>query len=252
MKYGAVVFKVTLNTRGLSKQAVAQVRFVTANQDFREPPEDQFSKYLEEHTQFDARAIADDTAGFLNFFGMTRLSQGDKRLDYAKHAAEFLLERKITAYDIAAHFGNNAEKIREGFLANVGMGYGRKKTDMFIRDMVVLGVWPELKNMDVVDVASDRNTMKLALRTRVLQTDIPLLSSFLDIFGYQYSHIDAMSAAAWRTVWEEWKTIEPETAPIAPCMMDFFCTESGANIAMINWLSLSVKTDIASFTLAQD
>lgn len=227
MKYGAVVFKVTLNTRGLSKQAVAQVRFVTANQDFREPPEDQFSKYLEEHTQFDARAIADDTAGFLNFFGMTRLSQGDKRLDYAKHAAEFLLERKITAYDIAAHFGNNAEKIREGFLANVGMGYGRKKTGMFIRDMVVLGVWPELKNMDVVDVASDRNTMKLALRTRVLQTDIPLLSSFLDIFGYQYSHIDAMSAAAWRTVWEEWKTIEPETAPIAPCMMDFLLYRIG-------------------------
>jgi len=48
-----------------------------------------------------------------------------------------------------------------------------------------------------------------------------LLCSFLDIFGYPYAHIDAMSAAAWRTVWEEWKTIKPQTAPVAPCMMDF-------------------------------
>lgn len=27
--------------------------------------------------------------------------------------------------------------------------------------------------------------------------------------------------AAWRAVWEEWKIVEPETAPSAPCMMDF-------------------------------
>jgi hypothetical protein len=221
VKYGPSIFKVTLNTHGLSKQALAQVRFFTANQDFREPPEDQFGKYLEDPTQFDAQVIADDPASFLSFLGMTRLSQGDKRLDYAQHAAEFLLERNINAYSIAVYYGNDAEKIREGFLSNVGMGYGRKKTDMFIRDMVVLGVWPHLSNMHVVDVASDRNTMKLALRTRILQTDIPLLSSFLDIFGYQYEHIDAMSAAAWRTVWEEWKKAEPETAPVAPCMMDF-------------------------------
>jgi hypothetical protein len=107
------------------------------------------------------------------------------------------------------------------------MGYGRKKTDMFIRDMVALGVWSNLSNLDVVDVASDRNTMKLALRTRILQTDIPLLSSFLDIFGYQYGYIDAMSAAAWRAVWEEWKKIEPKTAPSAPCMMDFLLYRIG-------------------------
>ncbi|MCX7840183.1 MAG: hypothetical protein N2559_12115, partial [Anaerolineae bacterium] len=72
-----------------------------------------------------------------------------------------------------------------------------------------------------------RNTMKLALRTRILQTDIPLLSSFLDIFGYQYEYIDAMSAAAWRAVWEEWMTTEPQTAPIAPAMMDFLLYRIG-------------------------
>lgn len=227
LKYGADIFKVTLNTRGLSNQAVAQVRFFTANQDFREPPEDQFGKYIDDYMQFDARTIADDPAGFMKFLRTARLSQSDKRLDYAKHAAEFLLERKIKAYDIATYYSDDAEDIREAFLASVGMGYGRKKTDMFIRDMVVLGVWPDLSNLQIVDVASDRNTMKLALRTRILQTDIPLLSSFLDIFGYQYGHIDAMSAAAWRAVWEEWKIIEPKTAPVAPCMMDFLLYRIG-------------------------
>jgi hypothetical protein len=227
VRYGEGIFDVTLNTRGLSKHAIAQVRFFTANQDFREPPEDQFGKYLEDDTQFDARTIEDDPADFLRFLGLSRLSQNDKRLDYAKHAAEFLLEKGINAFQIAAHFGNDAQQIREGFLNNVGMGYGRKKTDMFIRDMVALGVWSNLSNLDVVDVASDRNTMKLALRTRILQTDIPLLSSFLDIFGYQYGYIDAMSAAAWRAVWEEWKKIEPKTAPSAPCMMDFLLYRIG-------------------------
>lgn len=227
LKYGENIFNVTLNTRGLSKQVIAQIRFFTANQDFRESPDNQFGKYLEDDTQFDARNIADDPADFLQFLGMSRLSQNDKRLDFARHAAEFLLERGITACNIAAFYDNDAEKMREGFLANVGMGYGRKKTDMFIRDMAALGVWPDLSNMQVIDVASDRNTMKLALRSRILQTDIPLLSSFLDIFGYQYGYIDAMSAAAWRTVWEEWKAIEPATAPLAPCIMDFLLYRIG-------------------------
>lgn len=225
--YGTEIFNVTLNTHGLSKRAVAQVRFFTANQDFREPPEDQFGKYYKDPTQFDTRTIYGEPAAFLSFLGMTRLSQSDKRLDYAKHAAEFLLERKIDAYDIAAYYENDAKKIRESFLTATGMGYGRKKTDMFIRDMVALGVWPQLLNMDVIDVASDRNIMKLALRTRILQTDIPLLSSFLDIFGYQYGHIYEISAAAWRSVWEEWKLINPETAPVAPCMIDFLLYRIG-------------------------
>jgi hypothetical protein len=226
-QYGDDIFAVTHNTHGLSPQAIAQVRFFTANQDFREPPEDQFGKYLEDDTQFDAHTIADDPTDFLKFMGMSRLSQSDKRLDFAKHAAEFLVARGINVYDIARFYGNDAVRIRQAFLENVGMGYGRKKTDMFIRDMVVLGVWPNLSNMQVVDVASDRNTMKLALRTRVLQTDIPLLSSFLDIFGYQYSYVDAMSAAAWRAVWEEWKGLEPSTAPLAPCIIDFLLYRIG-------------------------
>lgn len=227
VKFSESIFNVTLNTRGLTQKAIAQVRFFTANQDFREPPEDQFGKYLEDDTQFDARNIEDDPSDFLKFLELSRLSQNDKRLDYAKHAAEFLLRKEINAFQIAEFYDNDAQRIREGFLESVGMGYGRKKTDMFIRDMAVLGVWPNLLNMNVIDVASDRNTMKLALRTRILQTEIPLLSSFLDIFGYQYGYIDAMSAAAWRAVWEEWRIIEPDTVPSAPCMMDFLLYRIG-------------------------
>jgi hypothetical protein len=225
--YGESIFAVLLDTRGLPTPAIAQVRFFTANQYFRQPPEDQFGKYLEDPTQFDTQAISEDPAGFLEFLGISRLSQNDKRLDFARHAAEFLLRHPITAYQIAEYFNNDAKKIREGLLETVGMGYGRKKTYMFICDMVVLGVWPHLTNLQEIDVASDRNTMKLALRTQILQTDIPLLSSFLDIFGYQYGYIDAMSADAWRAVWEEWQTIEPSTAPSAPCMMDFLLYRIG-------------------------
>lgn len=225
--YGSSIFDVMLDTHGLPDDAIAQVRFFTANQDFRKPSEDQFGKYLEDHTQFDKRVILDDPARFLDFMGISSSSQTDKRLDYAKHAAEFLMERDIIAYEIAAYFDNDAKMIRDAFLENVGMGYGRKKTDMFIRDMAVLGVWPELTNLHEIDVASDRNTMKLALRTQILQTDIPLLSSFLDIFGYQYGYTDSMSAAAWRAVWEEWQAIDPATAPSAPCMMDFILYRIG-------------------------
>jgi len=93
--------------------------------------------------------------------------------------------------------------------------------------MVELDVWPDLEHFDKVDVASDINTMKIALRTRILQTDIPLLSSFLDIFCYQYGYIDEMSAKAWRTVWQEWQTLDAGTAPRSPCLMDFLLYRVG-------------------------
>jgi len=226
-KYGRSILTVTHETHGLRPQAIAQVRFFTANQDFREPPENQFEKYLEDPTRFDAREIAEDPEGFLKFLGMTRLSQTDKRLDFARNAAKFLLDKGITAFEIARHFDNDAVRIRKELVEAPNIGYGLKKANMFIRDMVELDVWPELRHFDQVDVASDINTMKLALRARILQTDIPLLSSFLDIFCYQYTYIDKMSAKAWRRVWEEWQQIDPETAPKSPCLMDFLLYRIG-------------------------
>ena len=218
---------VTHQTHGLGPQAIAQVRFFTANQDFREPPENQFGNYLDDPARFDAEEIADDPNDFLKFLGMTRLSQTDKRLDFARNAAGFLLANGITAFEIAQHFGNDAVQIRDALVNAPNMGYGLKKANMFIRDMVELGAWPELQHFDRVDVASDINTMKVALRTRILQTDTPLLSSFLDIFCYQYGYIDEMSARAWRTVWEEWQQVHPATVPSSPCEMDFLLYRIG-------------------------
>lgn len=225
--YGNLILGVTHETHGMRPQAIAQVRFFTANQDFREPPDNQFGRYLDDPTRFDAKEIFDDPNDFLNFLGMTRLSQTDKRLDFARHAAKFLLDNDITAFKIAQHFGNDAVRIRDALVNAPNMGYGLKKANMFIRDMVELGVWPELQHFDRVDVASDINTMKLALRTLILQTDMPLLSSFLDIFCYQYEYIDEMSARAWRTVWEEWQQVDPATAPSSPCQMDFLLYRIG-------------------------
>jgi len=98
---------------------------------------------------------------------------------------------------------------------------------MLIRDMFVWNVWPTLANFDRIDVASDINTMKVALRTRIIETNIPLLSSFLDIFCHQYGYIDRMSALAWRAVWEEWRTLDAATSPASPCLLDFIIYRLG-------------------------
>lgn len=226
-KYGREILGITHQTLGLPPQAIAQIRFFTANQDFRGSPENQFEKYFQDPTRFDAREISGSPDDFLKFLGMTRLSQTDKRLDFAKNAALFLLKRNISAFEIAKSFNNDAVQIRVVLVNTPNMGYGLKKANMFIRDMVELGVWPKLQNFDKIDVASDINTMKLALRTHILQTDIPLLSSFLDIFCYQYTYIDEMNAKAWRKVWEEWVKLDPSTAPSSPCQMDFLLYRIG-------------------------
>ena len=93
---------------------------------------------------------------------------------------------------------------------------------MFVRDMVVLEIWNEVKGFEKIDVASDVNTIKVALRTGILKTAIPLVSSFLDIFCYQYGYIDEMNANAWRRVWEIWKKTYPEECISSPCLMDYF------------------------------
>ncbi|MFX1353985.1 MAG: hypothetical protein ACFFGP_08505 [Promethearchaeota archaeon] len=225
--YGDAILTITHETHGLRPEAIAQVRFFTANQDFRQPPADQFQKYLENPDQFSAEEIADDPEGFLSFLGMTRLSQTDKRLDFARNAARFVLSNGITAFGIAQSFGDDAVSIREALVDAPNIGYGLKKANMFIRDMVELNVWPRLQRFDQIDVASDINTMKLALRTRILVTDIRLLSSFLDIFCHQYGYIDEMSARAWRAVWEGWTQVDPGNAPLSPCQMDFLLYRIG-------------------------
>ncbi|MDD3802894.1 MAG: hypothetical protein PHW02_00715, partial [bacterium] len=124
--------------------------------------------------------------------------------------------------DLFKFFGKDLLKIRQFLTSNQGSGFGNKKTDMFLRDMVVLGVWKNPVNFDKIDVASDINTIKVALRTGILTTQIPLLSSFLDIFCYQYNLIDSVNASAWRRVWEIWSKSNPKTCIESPCLIDYF------------------------------
>ena len=93
---------------------------------------------------------------------------------------------------------------------------------MFLRDMVVLGIWQNVDGFDKIDVASDINTIKVALRTGIIKTEIPLVSSFLDIFCHQYSYIDEMNALAWRRVWEIWHMTYPNETIASPCLIDYF------------------------------
>lgn len=225
--FGPEIFSVSLQTHGLTPEAIAQVRFLTSNQDFREPPNDQFGKYLQDPTKFDAAFIEGNPEEFIRFLGSSRLSQTDKRIDFARNAARFLLEYNITAFQISERFGRDAVAIRRVLVDRPNMGYGLKKANMFIRDMVELNVWSEIDDLQQIDVASDINTMKLALRTGILKTDIPLISSFLDIFCYQYGCIDTASASAWRAVWEEWRELSPQNAPRSPCQMDFLIYRMG-------------------------
>lgn len=226
-QYGNNILGVANQPQGLSPEAVAQVRFFTANQDFREPPENQFDKYFDDPSRFEAQEIAEDPESFLKFLGMTRLSQTDKRIDFAKNAAKFLLEKNITAFEIARYYNNDAVRVREGLVNASNIGYGFKKANMYLRDMYEWNIWPRLNNLDQIDVASDINTIKLALRTGILKTDIQLLSSFLDIFCYQYSYIDEMSSKAWRVVWEKWTKLDSTTAPLSPCQMDYLIYRIG-------------------------
>jgi len=150
------------------------------------------------------------------------LSQNDKRVKYAKIAAEILINLSIEPFELFSYFKNDVLQIRNYLINNRGSGFGNKKTDMFLRDMIVLKIWKNPVNFDKINVASDINTVKVALRTGILKTEIPLLSSFLDIFCYQYGLIDEMNALAWRKVWEIWKEIFPNTSLESPCLIDYF------------------------------
>ena len=217
-------FKETFDTQGLPDETVCRIRFLTANQDFRGSRN--FSEFAEIYSQdpaiFDEEVIFNDPENFLKALRIQNLSQSDKRLIYAKRVAEFLTERHITPYDIPKAFHNDVAEFKAALISFTGAGYGNKKTDMFIRDMVVLGIWKNVYGFDKIDVASDINTVKVALRTGILQTAIPLVSSFIDIFCYQYGYIDEMNAKAWRKVWEIWMNKFPEETISSPCLMDYF------------------------------
>ena len=212
------------DTCGLSNEDVCRIRLLSANQDFRGSRD--FSElakiFRDDDTIFDEEKIYEDPADFVRQLKISDLSQTDKRNSFAKNIAEFVLKTNRSPYELISYYGNDIYKLRNALITCPGAGYGNKKADMFVRDMVVLGIWNDVKGFENIDVASDVNTIKVALRTGILKTSIPLVSSFLDIFCYQYGYIDEMNAKAWRRVWKIWKQSYPKECISSPCLMDYF------------------------------
>lgn len=221
--YGKNPFTELYETLDLTPEEICKIRYFTANQDFRGSRKfDVFaSKYIADPSLFDPNFISKDPQNFLSSLGLSGLSQTDKRTKYALTAAKIVLDYDIEPFELFDHFNQDYDKIRNKLTSTQGSGFGKKKTDMFLRDMRQLNVWPEGKNYEVVDVASDINTIKVALRTGILQTDIVLLSSFLDIFCYQYELMDKMNALAWRRVWEIWQEKYPGETVEGPSLIDY-------------------------------
>ena len=216
-------FKSVWDKCGLTDEEVCRIRFLTANQDFRGSRSfsDLAHVYESDYTIFDENNIKEDPENFLRLIEGGRLSQNDKRITYARNISEFLLTHNCTPYEIINEYNRDIFALRNAMIA-CNAGYGNKKADMFVRDMVVLGIWTNVNGFENIDVASDVNTIKVALRTGIINTKIPLVSSFLDIFCYQYSYIDIMNAKAWRRVWEIWNRKYPGDRISSPCLLDYF------------------------------
>jgi len=235
--YGEKPFRVLYETYNIAKEDVCTVRYFSINQDFRgsRDVEKLLILFRDDPSIFDVKSIFSDPGQFLKNIGITKLSQNDKREMFAKNAAKMLLDNNISAYNLLNFKNQDVIELENFLISNKGAGFGNKKAEVFIRDMIVLKVWDKYKNFENLSVPSDINTIKVALRTGILKTEIPLLSSFLDIFCYQYTLIDNYNSRAWKAVWDIWFDKYPEKCIESPILIDFliyriigkeFCKES--------------------------
>ncbi|SHH74456.1 hypothetical protein [Clostridium grantii] len=232
-KFSEIEISPSIDKRGISKNNIANVRFFTAIQDFKiniyKKGRDPFQEYKINPEWFNAEDIIKDDNiifKFLNYLEATG-SQGDKRAKWMKGAAKFLLENcDGEAYKIFELCNQDVLEVRNLLAGDLGIGFSRKKADMFIRDMLDWGVWETNKNLEYLNVASDANTMRVALRTGLLQPSIPLLASYLDIYGLQYGLTDDKTQEAWRYVWNLWKQLPDNSCPPAPASMDYLIYKS--------------------------
>lgn len=216
-------FTEVYDTCGLNNAQVCKIRFLTANQDFSGSRE--FSElaeiYKKDPSIFDIDSIIESPEDFLKKIKVVDLSQNDKRVQYAREIARFFKEHKCEPIDIIDAYDRDVVALKNDLIQR-GRGFAEKKTNMVIRDMYVHGIWNNIKRFAEIDVPSDINTVKVALRTGILKSAIPLLSSFMDIFSPQYDIVDKMNAKAWKSVWEIWNTKFPNESIPAPCMLDYF------------------------------
>lgn len=124
-------------------------------------------------------------------------------------------------------YGSNDRGIRKLSRAmtvqTIRMGLSAKKSRVFVRDLFDWRIWEPAGDVHALDVASDANTMRIALRTGIFRLKIPtLLPSYLDIHSPQYELMDDVNVLAWRTVWEVWGGLTNSHRVLAPAFFDFF------------------------------
>lgn len=222
-----------VNRQGLSAENICNVRFFTAIQDFKidiyKQGRDPFQKYIENPEWYEAQHIIDDESniiGFLQYLGATG-SQGDKRQKWMLEAAKFLVnECQGNAINLINICNKSILQVRELIADNNEIGYSRKKADMFIRDMIDWEVWEGNEEVSELNVASDANTMRVALRSGLVDTSIPLLASYMDVYCFQYGLVDNVTQEGWRTVWMEWRKIPNNHCPPSPASMDYLIYKS--------------------------
>jgi hypothetical protein len=226
------------NIADLTPQQIANVRFFTITQDFKiRFNVDPYPLALTKPHLFDAKAICANypasTDELLDKLGAD--TQTDKRHKFSRLSAEFIIEKyNGDAFDICQVHGNNVLEVRKALVDNPDarfkgqLGFSDKKANLLIRDLVAMGVW-RVNNPEEIDVSSDANTMRIALRTGILRVRAPLLTSYLDVYGYQYGLIDNCTKLAWRKVWEIWGTLPSNHRVEAPAMFDFLIYRIGQN-----------------------
>lgn len=220
----------------LTPELIANARFFTAVQDFtirlRQSPYQVASRHPE---LFDASRIAEEGEvidSLLRELGAE--SQYDKRRKFARLCAELLLEHYDgQARNIPDAHRRNAVEIRNNLVDNPherfkgSLGFSEKKANMLIRDLYELGVWSNLSNLEGLDVSSDANTMRIALRLGILRSRIPLLTSYLDVYCYQYNLMNKVASRAWREVWNKWGERQSNHRVAAPAFFDFLVYRIG-------------------------
>jgi hypothetical protein len=224
--------KVQVNTLDLTKEEIANVRFFTAIQDFNIDVHARSNpfEFFERHPDcFNSKKVKNNDLlidELLNFLGAQ--SQRDKRKPWMLNSATLLVEKyDSSAYKINEVHDGDVVEIVKALTVEERYGFSTKKAHMFLRDMADLGVWKYRRNIEKLDVMSDKNTMRVALRTGILQFRIPLLASFLDVFCYQYSLVDSLNRGAWRKVWQEWGKISNNYRPPTPASMDYLIFRIG-------------------------
>jgi hypothetical protein len=230
--YKSNIIKVQLDTLDLTEEEIANVRFFTAIQDFNidvHARSNPFEFYKRHPNCFRPEKVTKNALlvdELLNFLGAQ--SQRDKRKPWMLNSARLLVEQyNSSAYEINKVHDGDVVEIVKSLTAEEKYGFSIKKSHMFLRDMADLGVWKYKRNVEKLDVMSDKNTMRVALRTGIIQFRIPLLASFLDVFCYQYSMVDRLNRESWREVWEKWGEIPKNHRPPTPASMDYLIFRLG-------------------------